>query len=287
MGKKASNRKELLALVLFSLIIGIGYNVGGIAVQKANPFLLLSLEYLIALLLMFAIRRGKVADVKSIRPSFAFGIATFVGLGLSYESLYFIPAPLVAFLTSLGFIFTAVIERLAFSRDVSKNLLFAIILSLLGLTLIFFSNGFEVNLGSNLAIGSMLCLIASVAFGFQYIIRSRMTNKIDPIVSSFYASVLICIASIVFFEIQNRFVFPSISISVLPYFLYLAIFATAIARFLQFFGQKKVPATTTSLIFNLIPIFSLAVGIFFGQNLNGLQIAGSFLILCADIVILR
>jgi drug/metabolite transporter (DMT)-like permease len=287
MVKKTSNRKELLALVLFSLIIGLGYDIGGIAVQKANPFLLLSLEYLIALLFMFAIRGGKVADVKSIRPSFAFGIATFVGLGLSYESLYFIPAPLVAFLTSLGFVFTVVIERLAFSRKVSKNLLSAIILSFLGLTLIFFSNGFDVNLGSNLAIGSILCLIASVAFGFQYIVGSRMTNKLDPIISSFYASVLICIVSFVFFEIQNPFTFPSISISALPYFLYLAIFATAIARILQFFGQKKVPATTTSLIFNLIPIFALVIGIFFGQSLNSLQIMGSFLILGADVVILR
>jgi drug/metabolite transporter (DMT)-like permease len=282
---KIRHGKELLALLLFSLIIGVGYPIGSMAAKKADVLLLLAFEYLIAMAIMLLIKREKVIDARSMKPSFVFGALTFAAVLMTYLSFYFISASLVAFLTSLGFVFTTLVEKVIFSQKAHKNLTAALALSFLGLVFIVFSNGVDISLGSGLVIGSALSLAASFGYGMQYLVGSRMTNKLDPFVSSFYTSLFICVVSFTAFELLNPFKAPIVSVDVLPYLLFLGIFATAIARVLQFFGQRKVSATTTSMIFNAIPIFAVIAGLLLGDTLNGMQIIGAILITAAVIAI--
>jgi drug/metabolite transporter (DMT)-like permease len=279
--KQGQHRKELIALLLFSLIVGISFPIGAVAAKQVNFFFVMSFQYLVSMIIMFSIRKGRILDHKSMKPSFAFGVATFVAIAFNFAAYHFISPSLVAFLTSLGFIFTALIERVMFSQKAGMRLYAALVLSFMGLAFIVFSNGVDVSLTSDLVIGSALSLMASVCYGIQYLVGSRMTHKLDPIVSCFYTSIFICATSFIAFEILNPFTLPEITLEILPYLLYLGVGVSAVGRVLQFFAQKKLSATTTSIVFNAIPIFAAIAGLFFGDMLNSMQIVGAAIIMIA------
>ncbi len=281
------NRKEISSLLLFSLFIGVSYPAAAVATESTNPFFVVAVMYLIGLLVALVIGRRFTFRKADVLPSVAFAIATFLLLASLYNSLLFIPGPLASFLNQLGFLVAAFLEWAFFGQKIGRGMLTAFVVAAAGLIIILFSNGISLEANPGFLLGVALGVAGAVALGVQYIVGSRFSNRVNPMVSTLYSCVIISTASFMMFRLQAPSAPVSIPLQALPYVLYLGIFASSLSRYLQFYGQRKISATMTGVIFLSIPVVSLLSGLFFNQTLNALQMVGSLLLLFAVVVVVR
>lgn len=251
----------VLLVMLATLFWGGNAIAGKLAVGHVSPFLLTSLRWLIAVIVLtpFALTPLK-ADWHRIRPQlllmFALGAVGFtVFNNLMYLALTATSAINVAIIQSAMPLFVFMLSALFFAVKVNKLQLIGSPITIFGVLVIAFQGRWSFVLEHSLNYGDLIMLMAVFAYGVYSVFLSKKPNIhwLSTMVVLASAALLSSIPFTVFEGVSGRLTLPDLTgWSVV---LYTAVFASIGSQVFWIRSVELIGANTTSVYINLVPLF--------------------------------
>ncbi|MDA3907028.1 MAG: DMT family transporter [Bacteroidales bacterium] len=254
------NIKSNLILLLAAAIWGFAFVAQRKGAEYLGPYAFNALRFSIgalSLIPIYALTRNNKTNEhfewrKAIKSGIYLGIvlliaSTFQQIGMSYTE-----ASKAGFITSLYVILVPVFG-LFICRKITKTLWSGAIIAMLGLYLLSVREGFSVELGDSLLLGS------AAFFALHMLMIGTFAPKHNIFLLSIFqfstTAIISLIAAIYFEEID----WPSIKLAIVP-IVYAGLFSVGIAFTLQSYAQKKAHPAHAAIIFSFESVFALIGG---------------------------
>lgn len=210
-----------------------------------NPFLIAGMRSLIAFLFLFAI-------VRSVRLTWSWPL---VGTALANAAtmLLFIAANKTTtaanaiLLQYLAPVFTAILGVLILKERVRREQVIALLLTPVGMALLFFDR-----LSAGQLLGNVLALISACTFALMFIFTrmQKEGNPLQSLMASHAITALIALSVAVFLPV------PRFTPAALGSILVLGVLQIGLATLFFAYGIKRVSAVTANLIALIEPVFN-------------------------------
>ena len=234
---------------------------------------------IISLLIRMKTHNWKLPPKKAIIISLFIGIVLVIGAGLQQLGINLTKSPSKsAFITSLYIVFVPILG-IFFGRKVKIQVVFAIVIAMVGSFLIS-TNGDLV-----FVIGDILTLVCAVMYAAQIILIDLIVDDISSfelctiqfLVTGFLSSILALITKeTITLELVTK---------AMPSILYAALLSGCIGFLFQVVGQKYTEPSVASLLMSFETIFALLGGfIILHEKLSLIQIIGCSLTFIAIII---
>ena len=216
-----------------------------------------------------------------------FGTLTALGLLFTassmtlYFSFHYIAAGVASTLLFTYPIMTAVIMGLIFKEKAGFKTIIAIILSLVGVLLLYWSDAG----GALNTLGVILVLVSALTYAIYIIVVNRCQLEMSSFKINFYVILYCAIGMAVFAWLTgNPLRLPHNAVSWF-YAGWLAVVPATLSLVLMVYASKYVGATPTAILGALEPLTAVLIGIFVFNESFGLRLAiGIVLILSAVII---
>ena len=269
-------KKEAIGISVL-MLVAIIWGFAFIAVDYAllngwNTFTILFLRGFIAglLLLPFAIKKRFWKDKKLITHSIIAGIFFFFGYGFQTLGQQKTSVVNSAFFTCLYVIFTPFIGLFFGRKEVTKKTIGATILAVVGIFFMSFISKGEFKLH----FGDIFLILCAIFFALQIFWVGHFLDKdTDPISASSIMLLVMGLCSLILIPFSNETI-PS-SFKGFTGVLFAALFSSGVCSILQFYGQKYVNPSKSSLIMSLETPFACIFSFMLGfDKLNIYSIIG-------------
>lgn len=266
-------RAELLLLSI-TLIWGSTFVTSKYLLDSISPLIFIGVRFSVATVLFALIFPRKIvaAPRNAWIKGGILGVLLFIGFATQTIGLQYTGATKSAFITGMMVVFTPICQLLIERRAPKTGNIVGILLVTAGLYFLTSPGGSEFNLGDGLN------LICAVTFGFYIVYLDVFSKEIDAvhlIMAQFITCTVLGLASGFAFE-AIRFV-PSVEGTLA--LLYLIVFATIIALFVQNRYQKDTTPTRSAVIFSIEPVLAAGFAyVLLGEVLGALGMFGGALI---------
>jgi drug/metabolite transporter (DMT)-like permease len=273
--------KKFAAIALLSVAAawGVAFVWMKDAITREPYFDFLALRFTIAALLMFAARPKLVAHLN--RKFVMRGVILGVALGLGYATqtigLEQSTAAITGFFTGLYVVLTPVLGWLLLRERIGSKVLLGVILATIGLGLITVSGlGFDV--------GTISLLACALLFALHIVGLGRWSPGADT-----YALTVVQLATVAVVcwigALGDGFQGPP-DLDVWGAVIFCAVFATAIAFFVQTWAQSIMDSSRVAIILTSEVVFAAAFAVAVGQEVLQLQtIVGGALMVVAMLIV--
>ncbi|MCX6135242.1 MAG: DMT family transporter [Ignavibacteriales bacterium] len=266
-------RAELLLLSI-TLIWGSTFVTSKYLLDSISPLIFIGVRFSVATVLfaLFFPRKVFAAPRNAWIKGGILGVLLFIGFATQTIGLQYTGATKSAFITGMMVVFTPICQLLIERRAPKTGNIVGILLVTAGLYFLTSPGGSEFNLGDGLN------LICAVTFGFYIVYLDVFSKEVDAvhlIMAQFIVCAVLGLASGFTFE-AIRFV-PSVDGTLA--LLYLIVFATIIALFVQNRYQKDTTPTRSAVIFSIEPVLAAGFAyVLLGEVLGALGVFGGALI---------
>lgn len=234
-----------------------------------------------AILMLFSWFTGKLSgirqkDIKSLLLlSFFNPFIYFIGesIGVSLVS-----SSVSAVIVSTIPLFTPIASRYYFGEKLTRINLFGIMVSFLGILVIVFRNGWEMNISLT---GLGFLLIAVFSAVFYTVILKNLSDSIHPITIISIQNVIgtVYFIPVVFIIDRGTFLHTPLNPDVLWPLVKLAIFGSSLAFIFYTYGVKELGAARANIYTNLIPVITVVLAaIILKESITPMLVLGIFIV---------
>jgi len=245
-----------------------------IALYGVLPFLAVRFILAAGVLAPFSVRK---LTRRTLLVGGGIGVVLAAGYLFQTLGLLFTTPTNSGLITGLFVVFAPLADRVFFGASFSRQVVVAVVLSLLGMVLLAGGGPEGVNPGD------LLTLLCAAALGLHIALLSRYASGYDAI-SLTFAQIL---AMAALFTVAWPFFSP---VELPPRGVWVALLVTGLvasagAFWVQTFVQQRIPAARTAIILTMEPVFAAFFGYWLaGDRLVAIQILGALLILSALVV---
>ncbi|MGL5439762.1 MAG: DMT family transporter [Filifactoraceae bacterium] len=277
--KKLYNLKYGLMILIVAAFWGFGNPAMKISVEAISPMYALVLRFFLAFILFLSLKFRHIKNkIKSEDYKNMFIVAGFVSgayIAAAY-ALSFTTATNAGFFMATGVIYTPFISFFVMKDKIKWKSLFPIGIVVLGMYFLSTASGSML-----INPGDFIALICALFGSGMYVFTGRYAARTDPIVASalqFLFVTLICLPFALILEpIPNLL---NLSSEVWISILFMSIFCTCLAYFVQNLALKHVSPTYTALVFSTEPIFGSVASFFIlGEVLGAKGLLGAGVIM--------
>ncbi len=180
-------------------------------------------------------------------------------------------------ITGLFVVFAPLADRIFFGASFSRQVIVAVVLSLLGMVLLAGGGPEGVNPGD------LLTLVCAAALGLHIALLSRYAAGYDALSLAFAQILAMSLLFVLIWPFFDPVELPPRGVWIA--LLVTGLVASAGAFWVQTFAQQRIPAARTAIILTMEPVFAALFGYWLaGDRLVIVQITGAVLILSALIV---
>ena len=274
--------KGELFLSLTTIIWGISFVFQSSATEFLGAFTFNGIRFLLGSLsliplLIPRIKGGKINYRQCICLGVIIGIFLCIGSNLQQIAISYTSVGKAGFITALYMIFVPVLGYILYKDNISKILIIAICIAVVGLFLLCGAD-FSFNLSD------ILLLLTALSFAMQIIFIGKYGKELDAIFVSFVEYLVCTILSLIiglFIEDMNFVNILNASHSL----LFTGVMSTGVAYTLQMIGQKDCPSTIASLILACESLVSALAGwVVLNQSLSVSELIGCLLMFIAIIL---
>ncbi len=279
-GRKVGTYSVLLVL---SVVWGLAFVAIGRADFELSPINLTLLRWLIASAGFLALSplalRPKIKFQRRDLPRLlgvSFGNVAAYHLSLNYGELT-VSAGLAGLLVSLGPVFIVLLSSYTLKEKVSRRVLMALALALMGAFVLSFS---DLEAGSIL--GPIAVIITAFSYAFYTVLAKPLVGKYGPLPIATWAGLIGTLMILPLFS--SSFVTQVSSLSLVGWMsvVYLAILSTVLGYFMFYTLVSRRNVSTLSIQLYLIPIISVLGGVLLlNEALTAYTIVGGALMLLA------
>ncbi len=180
-------------------------------------------------------------------------------------------------ITGLFVVFAPLADRILFGASFSRQVIVAVVMSLLGMVLL--AGGGPEGINS----GDILTLVCAAALGLHIALLSRYAAGHDAASLAFAQILAMAALFAVAWPVFEPVTLPPSGVWIA--LLVTGLVASAGAFWVQTFVQQRIPAARTAIILTMEPVFAAFFGYWLaGDRLVAIQILGAALILSALVV---
>ena len=207
------------------------------------------------------------------------GIGVVLAAGYLFQTtgLLFTTPTNSGLITGLFVVFAPLADRLLFGASISRQVILAVALSLVGMVLLA-GGGPE---GANL--GDLLTVLCAAALGLHIALLSRYAAYHDAGALTLAQILAMALLFVVVWPIFDSVSLPPPEVWVA--LLVTGLLASAGAFLVQTTVQQRIPAARTAIILTMEPVFAALFGYWLaGDRLVGVQVFGAIMILSALVI---
>ena len=271
-----------LMLLLVTLIWGGTFPVLKLLVVAVSPGYLVGVRFLLAFVVLtpFAWANRKSLDARTWQVGMGLGLLIWGGFLSQTVGIQYTTASKAAFITALSVVITPVLATLLLRKRPGRQALLGVVLATLGLGLLTldFSHPWTFHKGD------LWVLVSAFLYALQIITVDRYGALSDALLLTWVELGTVAAVGLVAACIREPL--PQLNtIALWGGLLYLALFATAAAQYLQIRVQPYTTPTRVSLIFSLEPVFAAILAfVVLGEQLPRAGQAGAGLMLMGVMV---
>lgn len=284
------NKKVAYCLMGFLVFIwGFEYVAAKAALNNIDPLNLVFYKYLIAAIVLFAIRtvQGKRFTFKKKH------IITLILCTISGEILYFfceysamdyLPVSVISVILSFVPMLSIGIEAVVFKRRPNAMIVIGIIVCIIGVSMIIGVDFEEILAGK--WIGYVLAFGAVVFWNIYNFVTERLTDEYEPFNLTFM-QIFCTVALLLPYAIFNMPELSQFTGEVIGGVIYLGLGSASIGFLIYVLGITVLGPTPCSLFSNFLPITAAMFGwIFLNESLTIIQILGGAIVISAGVVVI-
>lgn len=270
-----------LALLFVAIIWGGGF----IGVQKAldngfGSFTIIFYRFLIAFVLLLIIfyKKALKIDKEHLKMGSILGIFLFLGFIMQTVGLKYTSPSKNAFITSLNVIIVPFLYWFITKQRPHLKVFFSAVLVLFGVY--FLSTGSI----KGLNIGDLYTFFCAIFFAFHIVLLSHLGKNKDPVKLTIIQMGIAAFAASLFLGFEKM---PLInSIEIFYPIIYLGIFSTMLAFFIQTISQKYTSSTRAAIILSMEATFGALFSVLiFKETIEIKMIFGFLLFICSIIMV--
>lgn len=253
MGSKKIQLLADLALVFVTLVWGATFVSVKEAINHIEPFYFLAIRFSIATLIMLVISNKRLAKINTtalLRGALT-GLALFSGYAFQTFGLKYTTASNAGFITGLSVVLVPVFFTVLTKKLPSIISILGIISATIGLGCLTISDALQFNYGD------ILVLFCAISFGLHILLVGKFSPDSDSFILATVQIATVALASFIAALIKETApTAATFDTQVWEAILITAVFATALAFFLQTWTQKFTSPTHTAIIFTMEPVFA-------------------------------
>jgi drug/metabolite transporter (DMT)-like permease len=278
-----------LILILTTIIWGTSFIITKTIIEIVPSNFYMGIRFLIgaAFFIPFMVKY-KHYTRKFIKISFIAGFIYWVSNFTQTIGLQTTTASKSGFLTGLNVIMVPIFLYILFRKRISKVIWIAGILATIGTT---FLTGILTGNFDSFVIGDFLTLICAVFCAFYIIYLDRNSSDTDYMVFSGLQLLFISLFSFISAFLFDEYSIISADIMVIFSFnniiawVYMGIIVTSLTFLFQVYGQARLSATKSAIIFALEPVFATFFAMVIGnETLTAATIIGAIFILTGILI---
>ena len=264
--------KKSLALIQL-IVCSVLWSTAGILIKHIpwNPFVIAGMRSLIAAATVFIFLKLSNRKFTVSKNSVLCGLALFGTFSSFVCANKLTTSANAIVLQSSAPIFIIIISSIMFKEIFSKNDVFAVILTMLGITLFFFDE-----LDTKHLFGNIVAIFAGITLALYYVFQNKRTReeKMGALLTGHLITAAFGIIMCFFFP-------PKITFSSVSYLILLGVFQLGIPYLLVALASGKVSPLTCSLIGMIEPLLNPVWVFFLDGEAPGMfaLIGGAFVIL--------
>lgn len=278
-GGSGKSKAGDLALVGAAVFFGLTFLVVQDAVTDVDPVPFLAVRFAIGTLVLWPLARRRPSSPGELRDGLLGGVALLLGYLLQTIGLQYTSSATSAFITYMLVVFVPVLGLVLLRRRPHPITVLGIAVAVVGLVLLTDPGGAGDTAGFGR--GEVLTLGCAIAFAAHVVILGETAHRHDPIRLATVQIAVVAGACALPGIWLGGYGFPASAVWAAAA---TAVFATALAFFLQVTGQRTVPPARAALLLLLEPVFAGVAASVRGETLNALQAGGAALILASVVI---
>lgn len=280
---KNKNTTAQILLLLVAIIWGSGFIAASVALDyHIPPFTMMAIRFSVASIVLLAFFWKRIIQNKIIaKYGIIVGVFLFLAFALQTFGLSYTTAAKNAFLTAMNVIFVPILTSLFYKKRPSNQVIFAALMSFIGVGLLTLNSEYSLNIGDLL---SLLCglMFAAHIFSIGHFSKGKTFDVISFV---FFQFITAAILSIIMMFAVDDITTLNLEPKGLLAALYLGLFSTLLAFFMQNYSQKYVDASRTSIILANEAVFATLMAFIILKESISLKMAiGSILVFSAIIL---
>jgi drug/metabolite transporter (DMT)-like permease len=271
-----------ISLLCFALVSGTAYVGAKLALQGVGPFTTAFLRFLIACIICWPIlifTHGVQPVHKSSILSFiAFGLfQTTFYFGLQYVGLQYTTADNTALIVNCRPLFVALFAVIFYKERFTIYQWLAFLLAFFGVLIVLYNPGTAYM--PNHLFGDFLIVLNALSGAIGIMFGKKLLKEYKPFTILVYQITvgMLGLLPMALFESGGHISFSQVAWGPI---IFLAIFSTAIAQTFFNWGLSRLPVSSTSVYFFIIPVINIILAHFmFNEPITWLLLLGGTLIL--------
>jgi Permeases of the drug/metabolite transporter (DMT) superfamily len=270
----------LAGLLLVAIIWGNGFVANEIALRDMSPLQIMCARFFIAAVIMvvFTFNKLRKIDRKVWLAGILLGSFLFIGFVFQTIGLKYTTPSKNAFLTATNVVIVPFIAFVLYKKKVDRFSVCGAIMAIIGIAVL----SLQGNL--TLGVGDLLTLLCAISFAFHIFFTSEFVKKYDAIAITTVQMIVAFVLSLIVVIVTRDYHF-NVSNSSWASVIYLGVFSTTVAFFLQSVSQKYTEETTAAVVMSMESVFGTLFSILIvNEPVTRRMICGSILILFAVII---
>jgi len=276
------NIRAEIYLLIIAIIWGSTFAIIKNILNLIPPYTFLTYRFLLATLVLMIIFWKRIRGINKtiLRKGSLIGIFLFLGYTFQTVGIKYTSATKAGFITGLSVVLVPIISVFFIKEKVSRNSIIGAFFALIGLWFLNYTNSFSFNFGD------FLVLLCAFSFAMHIISVGLYAKKLDYVLL-----VIVQLATVSILSLFLAFIFErsalnlSYSFNVWWGIIFMGVFATAFAFYMQNRFQRYSTATKTAIIFSGEPIFAAVFAyIILGEKVGFIAWAGGLLIILGMII---
>lgn len=293
-----ADRKSRLVGALLVVVAAIAFSGKAVIIKLAyrhgvDPLTLLALRMvfsapLFVILALWARRGANVQPLSAadLRAVLALGlVGYYLASYFDFLGLQYISAALERVLLFVHPTFVLLLAAVLFKRPITARDVVAVVLSYLGIALVF-GNDLATQPG-NVALGAAWVLLSALFYAAYLLGSGRLVGRVGSLRFASYAGLVSCVAVVLHYLItRNAALIVSQPLPVYSLALLMAVVSTVLPIVLTSEGIRRIGASHASIIGSVGPIATIFLGfIFLDEAITAIQIAGAALVMAGVLAI--
>lgn len=279
-----------LALLLGTFIWGMAFIAQSVGMNLIGPFTFQAIRCLLGVLFLFPVTilfDRKIGVKESLKKwknptlwisGIVCGVALFIATSLQQVGLVYTTPGKAGFLTAMYIVLVPILGIFV-HRKPGINALFSVILALIGLYLLSFTNISNVNIGDLFMIG------CAFAFAVQILLIDRFAQQLDGLRLNCVQALVVSILSVPGILLNQETIDMNTILSCWLPLCFAGVLSMGVGYSLQIVGQKRLEPTAASLIMSLESVFSALGGWLLLRNtMTPAELTGCALVFAGVIV---
>ncbi len=268
-------------LLLITLIWGSTFSLTKVTLLDISPYIYQGARFTLASILVgiYTWRDIRATTRRTLWQGVVLGVLLGLGFILQTVGLAETTASKAGFLTGTLVVFTPVFQLVIERRMPTIPNLIGVLLTSIGLFVFTSPTGGQFNLGDFLV---LLCAVVFAVYVVLIDIFTKERFNAELVFFQFATTAIIGFALAPVFDQGQPNTFTTNAILAL---IYLAVFASCIALFVQTKYQRETTPTRAALIYTMEPIFAAIIAVVtIGETMNGVAVLGAGLMLSGLLV---